>query len=69
MSNPETPAERQKRFKSLTSQERKKLIRKKLKMQGLTEGNGVRKKNKTSYNKEEMIDLILLTKCFQQNKI
>ena len=48
--------------------ERKKLIRKKLELQGLTEGSGVREEDQSSYDKEEMIDLILLTRCFQKNK-
>lgn len=46
----------------------KKLIRKKLELQGLTEGSGVREEDQSSYDKEEMIDLILLTRCFQKNK-
>ena len=68
MKNGESREERQKRFKSLSSEERKILIRKKLKLQGLTEGSGVKEENQSSYDKEEMIDLILLTRCFQKNK-
>ena len=68
MSNSESREERKKRFKNLSSAERKMLIRKKLELQGLTEGSGVREKDNTSYDKEEMIDLILLTSCFQKNK-
>tara|TARA_B100000678_G_C18015889_1_gene424696 strand:+ start:76 stop:288 length:213 start_codon:yes stop_codon:yes gene_type:complete len=68
MSNSESREERKKRFKNLSSAERKMLIRKKLELQGLTEGSGVREKDQSSYNKEEMIDLILLTRCFQKNK-
>ena len=60
----ESPDERKKRFKMLSSEERKKLIREKLKIQGLIEGSGVREKNQASYDKKEMIDLIYLTKCF-----
>ena len=44
------------------------LIRKKMELQGLTEGSGVKGKDQSSYDKEEMIDLILLTRCFQKNK-
>ena len=44
------------------------LIRNKLELQGLTEGSGVRGKDQSTYDKEEMIDLILLTRCFQKNK-
>ena len=68
MSNSESREERKKRFKNLSSAERKMLIRKKLELQGLTEGSGVRAKEQSSHNKEEMIDLILITKCFQKNK-
>ncbi len=68
MSNSESREERKKRFKNLSSAERKMLIRKKLELHGLTEGSGVRGKDQSSYDKEEMIDLILLTRCFQKNK-
>ena len=68
MNNVESHEERRKRFKNLSSEERKILIRKKLEQQGLTEGSGVREKDQSSYDKEEMIDLILLTRCFQKNK-
>ena len=68
MSNSESREERRKRFKNLSSAERKMLIRKKLELQGLTEGSGVREKDQSSYDKEEMIDLILLTRCLQKNK-
>ena len=68
MKNSESREERKKRFKSLSSAERKKLIRKKLELQGLTEGSGVREKDQSSYEKEEMMDLILLTRCFQKDK-
>ena len=68
MKNSESSQNRRKRFKNLSSAERKILIRKKLELQGLTEGSGVREKDQSSYDKEEMIDLILLTKCFQKNK-
>ncbi len=67
MNNSESREERKKRFKSLSSAERKMLIRKKLDLQGLTEGSGVRKKDQSSYDKEEIIDLILLTRFFQKN--
>ena len=66
MKKSESREERKKRFKSLSSAERKILIRKKLELQGLTEGSGVREKDESSYDKEEMIDLILLTRCWQK---
>ena len=68
MKDSESREDRKKRFKSLSSEERKILIRKKLEQQGLTEGSGVREKDQSSYDKEEMINLILLTRCFQKNK-
>ena len=68
MRNSKSPKERKKRFKNLSSAERKMLIRKKLELQGLTEGSGVREKDQSSYDKEEMIVLILLTRCLQKNK-
>ena len=68
MKKSESREERKKRFKSLSSAERKILIRKKLELQGLKEGSGVREKDQSSYDKEEMIDLILLTRCLQKNK-
>ena len=68
MNNSESREQRKKRFKSLSSAERKMLIKKKLELQGLTEGSGVREKDQSSYDKQEMIDLILLTRCFQKNK-
>ena len=69
MKNSKSREERKKNYKSLSSAERKILIRKKLEQQGLTEGSGVSEKDQSSYDKEEMIDLILLTRCFQKNKI
>ena len=66
MKNGESREERKKRFKSLSSAERKILIRKKLELQGLREGSGVREKDQSSYDKKEMIDLILLTRCWQK---
>ena len=69
MTNPESTEERKKRFKSLSSEERIKLIRQKLSMQGLEEGSGVSDKDQSSYDNEEVIDLILLTRCFHKNKI
>ena len=66
--NIEGREERQKLFKSLSSAERKILIRKKLERQGLTEGSGVSENDQKSYDKEEMIDLLLLTRCFQKTK-
>ena len=67
MEKSESREERIRRFKNLSSEERKILIRKKLELQGLSEGSGVREKDQLPYDKEEMLDLILLTKCFKEN--
>ena len=63
----ETPIERKKLFKEMSSFQRQSLIRQKMKEKGLIEGSGVREKNQASYDKKEMIDLIYLTKCFPMN--
>ena len=68
MKTNESPEERKKRLKRLSSDERKRLIREKLKKQGLKEGSGVKGKIQSSYDKKEIIDLILLTKCFHNNE-
>ena len=67
MEKSESREERKKRFKNLSNEERKILIRKKLELQGLSEGSGVREKDQTSYENKEVIDLILLTKCLRKN--
>ena len=67
MEKSESREERKKRFKNLSSEERKILIRKKLELQGLSEGSGVKEKDQTSYDNKEVIDLILLTKCLRKN--
>ena len=67
MEKSESREERKKRFKNLSSEERKILIRKKLELQGLSEGSGVREKDQTSYDNKDVIDLILLTKCLRKN--
>ena len=66
MKNSECSDKRKNLFKRLTNEERKKLIRKKLKEQRLTEGSGASEKEKSTYDKEEIIELILLTKCFKR---
>ena len=64
----ESPDERKKRFKRLSSEERKRLIREKLKILGLKEGSGVSEIIQSSYDKEEITDLILITKCLHKDK-
>tara|TARA_Y100001968_G_scaffold74101_1_gene65511 strand:+ start:4414 stop:4629 length:216 start_codon:yes stop_codon:yes gene_type:complete len=68
MKEPESSEERKKRFKRLSSKERRILIRKKLISQGLTEGSGVSEKDQTAYNKEEIVNLIILTRCLHNYK-
>ena len=68
MKNSESREKRKIRFKKLSSAERKILIRKKLKLQGLSDGSGVKEKDQSSYDNKEIKDLILLTKCFKNNK-
>ncbi len=68
MAKQETPEERTARFRALSSDKRKSLIRKKLNAQGLREGSGVSGKDLSSYNKEEIIDLLLITKCLSKKK-
>ena len=65
----ESIEDRKKFFKSLSSEERKKLIREKLKKQGLIEGSGVKGKDQLSYDNSEVIDLILLTHCLKKNRV
>ena len=66
METKESPEERKARFRALSSDERKSLIRKKLTAQGLKEGSGVIGKNLYTYEKEEIIELLLITKCISK---
>ena len=66
MSTLETPEERKKRFKSMSSDERRALIREKMKIKGLLEGSGVQGKNLTFYNQDEVLELIQVTRCFAE---
>ena len=71
MTTQETPRERNKRFKEMSSHERKALIRQKMKKEGLSEGRGVPGKDLSSYERNEIWDLIQLTRYFpemQRNK-
>ena len=66
MTNQETLEERKLRFKAMSSYERKALLRKKMKAQGLEEGSGVAGKNLSSYERNEIWDLIQLPSCFPE---
>ena len=60
--------ERKDRLKKLSSEERKILIKEKLKKLGLIEGSGVPEKDQTSYDKQEIIELINITRTFPRNE-
>ena len=62
MTKQETLEERKLRFKAMSSYERKALLRKKMKAEGLEEGSEV--KPLSAYDREEIWDLIEITSCF-----
>ena len=62
----ESNEDRRKRFKAMTSAERKALIRAKMKVQGLKEGSGVSGKDLSSYDRDEIWNLIQVTSCFPE---
>ena len=66
MANKESNEERKKRFKAMSSTERKALIRAKMKAKGLQEGSGVQGKDLSSYDRDEIWDLIQVTRCFPE---
>ena len=55
--------ERTKRFKSLTSMQRKELILKKMKERGIDVGSGIPNKK---YDSKEVYELIHITSCFPE---
>ena len=57
---------RKERFKAMSSAERKLLIRAKMEAEGLEEGSGVPGKDLTSYDRDEIWDLIKVTSCFPE---
>ncbi len=66
MATKETNEQRRKRFKSMSSNERKALIREKMKAKGLQEGSGVSGKDLSSYDRDEVWELIQITSCFSE---
>ena len=60
----ETPEERTKRFQAMSSFQRQDLLRQKMKAQGLVEGSGV--KPLSSYDTDEVWDIIQITSCFPE---
>ena len=55
--------ERRKKYKSMSSQERKELILKKMKAKGIEVGSGVPNKK---YDSEELYELIHIANCFPE---
>ena len=66
MANKERNEERKERFKAMSSADRKALIRAKMKAEGLQEGSGVPGKDLSSYDQDEIWNLIQLTSCFPE---
>ncbi len=66
METKESNKERKERFKAMSSDERKALIRKKMKAKGLQEGSGIPGKDLSSYEQDEVWELIQLTSCFAE---
>ncbi len=66
MTNQESSGERRERFKAMSSDERKALIREKMKAEGLQEGSGIPGKKLSSYDQDEIWDLIEVTSCFPE---
>ena len=52
-------------FKSMTSQQRRELILKKMKAKGIEVGSGVPDKR---YDSEEVYELIHIANCFQESR-
>ncbi len=55
--------ERTKRFKSMSSMQRKELILKKMKERGIVAGSGIPNKK---YDSKEVYELIQITNCFPE---
>mgnify|MGYP007063483582 CR=1 FL=1 len=58
MNNLETPEKQKERFKAMSSDKGKALIREKMKAEGLVEGSGVLGKDLSSYDRDEIWELI-----------
>ena len=66
MATKESREERKERFKAMSSADRKALIRAKMKAEGLQEGSGVVGKDLSSYERDEMWDLIQVASSFPE---
>ena len=62
----ESSEETKERFKAMSSADRKALIRAKMKAEGLQEGSGVPGKDLSSYDRDEIWDLIQVTSYFPE---
>ena len=61
--------DRRKQFKAMSSTKRKALIRQKLKAQRLEEGSGVSGKTLSSYDRNEILEIIKITNCFPEMRL
>ncbi len=66
MESKETDEARKARFKQMSSDKRKALIREKMKAEGLEEGSGVSGKSFCSYDRDKILDLLKLTSCLTE---
>ena len=66
MATKESHEERKERFKAMSTVDRKALIRAKMKAEGLQEGSGVPGKDLSSYDQDEIWDLIQVTSCLTE---
>ena len=66
MATKESNEERKERFKGMSRADRKALIRAKMKTEGLQEGSGVPGKSLSSYDRDEIWDLIQVTSSFPE---
>ena len=66
MATKESNEESKERFKAMSSADRQALIRAKMKAEGLQEGSGVPGKDLSSYDRDEVWDLIQVTSCFPE---
>ena len=69
MNNQRTQEESKKQLKAMPSSKRKALIREKLQAQGLKEGSGVSGKDLSSYDQNEIQEIIQVTSCFPEMQL
>ena len=66
MTTKESNEERKERFKAISISDKKAVIRAKMKAEGLEEGSSVSGKDLSSYDRDEVWDLIQVTSCFPE---